>query len=117
MSSGKTNELYLGQPVWIVTGVKVNSYFIASLDNPMVVTTTKEPGPETLYRIASDFKNLFTNEVEAIEARQDVLRMQIHELKHLLEQGLIEKCDAERREDAAKKTRRKSAEHDDTPSL
>jgi hypothetical protein len=112
MSNDLAKKFYVGQPVWLIREFKVEAFFIGDLEKSVTLITTKVPGPETRYRVAGDGSALFTNEVEAIKARQDILRAKIKELKILLEEGLIEKCSAERREDTAKK----NGKVDDSPS-
>lgn len=117
MRTEKNSKFHRGQPVWLINEAKVEAYFVQELDEAIVLTTTKEPGPGTRYRLAGDGSCLFTREVDAIEARQQGLRSQIKALKVLLEEGLVEKCAAERREEAAEKAAGRSKTTDNSFAL
>lgn len=109
MTTENNNKFYVGQPVWLINKFKVETYFIGDLSKVITVITTKEPGPGTKYRLAGDGSGLFTNEVEAIEARQDLLREELKKIADMLEEGVIDRCTAQRKE-AAEKAAQKAAD-------
>jgi hypothetical protein len=123
MTTENNTKFYVGQPVWLINKYKVEGYYIGAVEKVITVITTKEPGPDTKYRLAGDGSGLFTSEVKAINARQDLLRVALKEIKELLEQGVIDRCTAERKEDAEKAAKeaerklKKSAPDDSGPSI